>query len=294
MFMKAKFSLMLLLLIVCSASCYAQNDSISEHGFYIPKNISESNLELDKILHKRAKEKLILIKENELDRVYGILVLGEWFDDTSRFTTYFKNFGITDWIEKEDLTLLAYHRKLNQKPFDLQSEVNKLLAKKDSIRLAHEIEYKKNIIADSIEGVFIPTDLISSFKQLDKILNDSLKHEIKSKQSSFEMAEYHMGLGRWLRNNWGLWSGSRLQLYFKNYQINHPDNMSGIILTGYQKYLNGIDFNTDSLFKEMYTLTELPPPPVPVTIIRKNKKKYYSRDYKKFLRTRKIKDFDII
>lgn len=39
-----------------------------------------------------------------------------------------------------------------------------------------------------------------------------------------------MGLGTGLRNTWGLWGDSRLAHYFKQLGVNHPDDMSGIIL----------------------------------------------------------------
>ena len=48
-----------------------------------------------------------------------------------------------------------------------------------------------------------------------------------------------IGLGMWIRNNWGLRSGSRLQKYFRDRKIVHPDNMSGIILDYYHDWLNG-------------------------------------------------------
>jgi hypothetical protein len=43
----------------------------------------------------------------------------------------------------------------------------------------------------------------------------------------------------WIRNNWGLWKGSRLSEYFNNIGIYHPDDMSGIILDTFWCHLNG-------------------------------------------------------
>lgn len=47
----------------------------------------------------------------------------------------------------------------------------------------------------------------------------------------------HLGLGMGLRNGWGLWGGSRLAKYFNGMGIFHPDDMSGIILESYVRYL---------------------------------------------------------
>lgn len=48
-----------------------------------------------------------------------------------------------------------------------------------------------------------------------------------------------MGLGMWMRNNWRLWAGSRLQKYFLVRGIRHPDDMSGVILEYYYDWLKG-------------------------------------------------------
>ena len=62
---------------------------------------------------------------------------------------------------------------------------------------------------------------------------------LKELQSPDEMSKYHFGFGMYLRNNWGLWGGSRLQKYFFDRGISHPDNMSGIILKHYYDWTHG-------------------------------------------------------
>ena len=56
--------------------------------------------------------------------------------------------------------------------------------------------------------------------------------------SESDMIQYHHGFGTWLRNNWGLWKGSRLSLWFNHKGIRHPDDMSGIILRSFWRHLN--------------------------------------------------------
>jgi hypothetical protein len=53
------------------------------------------------------------------------------------------------------------------------------------------------------------------------------------------MILYHHSLGMWIRNNWGLWGGSRLPKYFTDPDVNHPDNMSSGVLYHYYDWLNG-------------------------------------------------------
>jgi len=61
--------------------------------------------------------------------------------------------------------------------------------------------------------------------------------KIKSEQKA--VAEAHFGAGFWIRNNWI--RGNRnvpLAKYFRSLGINHPDDMSSIILTSLHRRLN--------------------------------------------------------
>jgi hypothetical protein len=92
---------------------------------------------------------------------------------------------------------------------------------------------------DSINGIYIPKDLNDCFTQIDGFWNDSLKNQVKLWTEDEFCGNAHFGFGMWMRNNWGLWSGSRLKVYFNDTGIYHPDDMSGIILTSYHRYLTG-------------------------------------------------------
>lgn len=85
--------------------------------------------------------------------------------------------------------------------------------------------------------LYIPKDLEDSFNELNKMLHPKFIEKFKNGGKN-EVIEQHFGLGLWMRNNWGLWAGSRLAKYFEELGINHPDDMSGIILTSYQHHLN--------------------------------------------------------
>lgn len=85
--------------------------------------------------------------------------------------------------------------------------------------------------------IYIPTNLEDAFSELKKMLHPELLREIKEGTEQ-NMIQHHMGLGRWMRNNWGLWGGSRLGKYFNGIGIFHPDDMSGIILDSFWRHLN--------------------------------------------------------
>ena len=57
------------------------------------------------------------------------------------------------------------------------------------------------------------------------------------------MIQYHFSLGMWMRNNWGLWQGSKLSKWFNERGIFHPDDMSAIILDSYWHHLCGLPIN---------------------------------------------------
>lgn len=108
-----------------------------------------------------------------------------------------------------------------------------------SAQTTEEAKYKINPTKDekSTFGVYIPENLDDCFKELKKIISPALIEEMKTGKEA-DMAKYHHSLGVWIRNNWGLWSNSRLKKYFNGLGIHHPDDMSGIILASFWRSLN--------------------------------------------------------
>jgi hypothetical protein len=82
---------------------------------------------------------------------------------------------------------------------------------------------------------FQPTTLdqaVTALMQLD--FQDAKKVALTHTADSF-VAFTHFTLGRHLRNTWGLWqASSELKNWFiRNTDLNHPDDMSGLILETY-------------------------------------------------------------
>jgi len=88
------------------------------------------------------------------------------------------------------------------------------------------------------EETYVPKDLDDCFTELDKKLSKEDIEKIKGGSEQQTIGLYHFGLGRWMRNNWGLWGGSRLSKWFKEKGVWHPDHMSSIILTSFWRHLN--------------------------------------------------------
>jgi hypothetical protein len=93
---------------------------------------------------------------------------------------------------------------------------------------------------NSATEIYIPKDIEDAFKELDRMLTREFR-DYFAKCPISDTLKYHFGLGMWLRNNWGMWSGDRLASYFASIGIFHPDDMSGIILDSYWRYLNRTD-----------------------------------------------------
>lgn len=92
---------------------------------------------------------------------------------------------------------------------------------------------------------YIPTDLEDCFAELQRLLPKDLLQTMRDAKEA-DMVRYHHGLGTRLRNDWGLWRGSRLSAYFNKLGIHHPDDMSGIILTSFWRHLHRVPLETES------------------------------------------------
>jgi Domain of unknown function (DUF6794) len=88
------------------------------------------------------------------------------------------------------------------------------------------------------KDIYIPRDLDDCFAQLKQLLEPVDIEKMKSGTEN-DMIEYHFTLGLWMRNNWGLWGSSRLAKWFNAQGVEHPDDMSGIILNSFWRHLNG-------------------------------------------------------
>jgi len=70
--------------------------------------------------------------------------------------------------------------------------------------------------------------------------------QFKKKNEDDAVASTHHSVGKWIRNEWGLWTGSQLKDYFVNKGLNHPDDMSGVIIRAFHRYLNGLPLDVEN------------------------------------------------
>ena len=98
-------------------------------------------------------------------------------------------------------------------------------------------ERERRMTAERINDVYIPRDLGECFIELDRLLSEIDKNEMRALPKRENMIQYHLGLGMWMRNNWGLWGGSRLYKYFHDKAVTDTEDMSSIVLFYYYDWL---------------------------------------------------------
>jgi len=102
---------------------------------------------------------------------------------------------------------------------------------------------------DRLSGIYIPKNLPDCFNQIDSFCSEEAKLKIRQLTENEFTGQSHFGFGMWMRNNWQLWGGSRLSKYFNDKGIYHPDDMSGIILKCYHRYLTGNEIKLEEQIK---------------------------------------------
>ncbi|MFW6281296.1 MAG: DUF6794 domain-containing protein [bacterium] len=99
-------------------------------------------------------------------------------------------------------------------------------------------------------GSKIPYDLFDAVTRLNE-LSIADKIEWLAMRENKATALAHHELGRTIRNEWKLWTDeSPLVKYMKALSIDHPDEMSDLILTAFHRYANGKDPKIGELIEE--------------------------------------------
>lgn len=83
-----------------------------------------------------------------------------------------------------------------------------------------------------------PKTVAEACARLDTILSYEDKERIREMRYD-DLIELHFGLGMYIRNNFGLWAGNPELCKDLGLPVDaHPDNVSGVLLDRYWKYLN--------------------------------------------------------
>jgi len=101
--------------------------------------------------------------------------------------------------------------------------------------------------------MIIPNNLKEAIKELDTELLDEDKEYILEHGS---LAVHH-SLGRWIRNNWGLWNEEYTELKkdLRERGYEHPDDMSNYIIEKFIDYLQTIKDLKELGWKNPYKMS---------------------------------------
>jgi hypothetical protein len=112
----------------------------------------------------------------------------------------------------------------------------------------YEAMLKKHREAEG-KPIEIPTNLEACFEAIRKMMPEEELDQFKGGSENDVIAKCHFGFGQWLRNNWGLWKGSKLKDWFVEKGLQHADDMSGVILTSFWRQLNDKPIDLDAQIK---------------------------------------------
>jgi len=247
--MKSKLLFFVAIFLICQL-CYSQQTKI-------PKNLNQALLflqadcsdSLKALIKKTADDKLV-----NLSWPWGgdYKTISNWLNNKNeKIDRYLVKNGIKYIPNQESVILIAFKRELLNEPinerqiFKPYQELELKWNKEDAIRST----------TDTLRGIYIPRHIDECFTQIDKFWNDSIKKQVKSWSENEFTAKAHLGFGTWMRNNWGLWGGSRLSKYFNDMGISNPEDMSGIILASYHRHLLGAPVNLNeqlSFYKDYW------------------------------------------
>ncbi|OFY93920.1 MAG: hypothetical protein A3K10_05485 [Bacteroidetes bacterium RIFCSPLOWO2_12_FULL_31_6] len=211
---------------------YYKNIEISLDEYDVINEITihlDSNITIDSFSIK---------KESKVDDI--IKTFGEEWGYYGKKPVYldYEN-GIS--FETEYILHDTISKNLSQNKYFLSSKIISIIISESD---ENSLDAFKNY--EYIDGVYIPKNLDDSFTELNKLIKRKDRNNLlKNKENEF-LTSQHFALGKYIRNEWGLWKASRLYLWFKEKEITHPDDISSIILKYYYRKNNQLEFNLEN------------------------------------------------
>jgi hypothetical protein len=133
------------------------------HGVYIPKNLDDALLQLDKNITEESKSAIKTIPEDSVclklhDRLGRWMITNWCFYEGSRLSNYLRSAGVTYPDDMADFLIIAYSRHINGKSVEIKSlsqyyrETRKkeFQAEKKEGKVIHEEVRKRPVPADVI------------------------------------------------------------------------------------------------------------------------------------------------
>jgi type II secretory pathway component PulJ len=236
------------LIILTSLNLFGQNK--------LPRNLKQTVQYLEKDCSENIKAKIKTIHEDSLiftvypfaknEPYKSYKTIFNWTSDANsnpKIIKYLEKKGISNY--HSEILLYAFRQKLLRGKLNEKAILDKFREQQRKLDEKDQIKY----VTDTINGVYIPKNLEDCFSQINSFWNDSTKTQVKNMKEEEFTGKMHLGFGMWMRNNWHLWGGSRLSKYFNDLGVYHPDDMSGIILDSYYRYLSNEEIKLEEQVK---------------------------------------------
>ena len=222
---------------------------------YVPVTLDDAITFLKKDCPDSIKQTIKLVSRDSIIYVVYPYVgsyktIAEWTmtgDSTKGIKKYFSSHDIRYPFNQQCAVWFAFQQVL----LGVQNATERTISHYQQLERQWAKEGAVRYTTDSLRGHYIPTDLRGCIVQIDKMLPDSVKEQIRRTKPEEFFGESHLNFGMYLRNSWQLWMGSRLTKYFNDMGIENADTMSGAILAAYYQYLTVKDFNVGDYEKRL-------------------------------------------
>lgn len=121
----------------------------------------------------------------------------------------------------------------------------------DTFEKEFDEQYRQNIAAETLNGVYIPVDLDDAINELNRLSSPDGRTKMASGTEDVVKERLIHGLGKWMLVNWNLFEGSRISHYLKGMGISHPDDMVEFLIVTYYRHLNSLPLELELRAKEM-------------------------------------------
>ena len=145
-----------------------------------------------------------------------------------------------DWLKINDINILRLFTENGKDFYEIADAIDYLY----SIHVDFRDMIEKGLALEAPEGMYnkeesekrseipIPKTVDEAIKTLAKIVSKE-DRDYLLENGAISM---HDSLGRWIRNEWGLWTGSKLKNELKKKGFEHPDDMSNYIIEEFIEY----------------------------------------------------------
>ena len=105
-----------------------RKDPSSPTGYYIPRDLNDALVELDRIMGDKGRAEVLAAKEQDMANYHhgpGTWIRNNWglWDSNSRLAQYFRKIGARHPDDMSGIILKSYWRKLHNQPIDLEGQL---------------------------------------------------------------------------------------------------------------------------------------------------------------------------